>query len=77
MINFPVAGGTSGYLLGGTLAALILGSSWAGGLCITTVLIIQAVLFWQLKLIVLLFIGILRPVPSGCVEGWQQSRWHS
>jgi cobalt/nickel transport system permease protein len=45
MINFPVAGGTSSHLLGGTLAAIILGSPWAGILCIATVLIIQAVLF--------------------------------
>jgi cobalt/nickel transport system permease protein len=45
MINFPVAGGTSGHLLGGTLAAIILGSPWAGAICIATVLIIQAVLF--------------------------------
>ncbi|WP_414753019.1 energy-coupling factor ABC transporter permease [Anabaena sp. CCY 9910] len=45
MINFPVAGGTSGHLLGGTLAAIVLGSPWAGSLCIATVLIIQAVLF--------------------------------
>src|SRR4028118_2355075 len=45
MINFPVAGGTSGHLLGGTLAAVMLGSPWAGTLCITTVLIIQAILF--------------------------------
>ncbi|MBD2312206.1 energy-coupling factor ABC transporter permease [Desertifilum sp. FACHB-1129] len=45
MINFPVAGGTSGHLLGGTLAAIVLGSPWAGTLCITTVLLIQAVLF--------------------------------
>jgi cobalt/nickel transport system permease protein len=45
MINFPVAGGTSGHLLGGTLAAIILGSPWAGTLCISTVLIIQAILF--------------------------------
>lgn len=45
MINFPVAGGTSGHLLGGTLAAVILGSPWAATLCIATVLIIQAVLF--------------------------------
>lgn len=45
MINFPVAGGTSGHLLGGTLAAIVLGSPWAGALCIATVLIIQAVLF--------------------------------
>jgi cobalt/nickel transport system permease protein len=45
MINFPVAGGTSGHLLGGTLAAVVLGSPWGGMLCIATVLIIQAVLF--------------------------------
>ncbi|KOP22733.1 cobalt transporter [Hapalosiphon sp. MRB220] len=45
MINFPVAGGTSGHLLGGTLAAIILGNPWAGTICIATVLIIQAVLF--------------------------------
>jgi cobalt/nickel transport system permease protein len=45
MINFPVAGGTSGHLLGGTLAAIILGSPWSAMLCIATVLIIQAVLF--------------------------------
>ncbi|WP_339461274.1 energy-coupling factor ABC transporter permease [Nodularia spumigena] len=45
MVNFPVAGGTSGHLLGGTLAAIVLGSPWAGMLCIATVFIIQAVLF--------------------------------
>jgi cobalt/nickel transport system permease protein len=45
MINFPVAGGTSGHLLGGTLAAIVLGSPWGGTLSIATVLIIQAVLF--------------------------------
>lgn len=45
MINFPVAGGTSGHLLGGTLAAIVLGSPWAGALCSAIVLIIQAVLF--------------------------------
>jgi cobalt/nickel transport system permease protein len=45
MINFPVMGGTSGHLLGGTLAAVILGSPWAATICIATVLIIQAVLF--------------------------------
>jgi cobalt/nickel transport system permease protein len=45
MINFPVAGGTSGHLLGGALAAVVLGSPWAGALCSAVVLIIQAVLF--------------------------------
>ncbi|MBC5795278.1 MAG: energy-coupling factor ABC transporter permease [Sphaerospermopsis sp.] len=45
MINFPVAGGTSGHLCGGALAVIMLGSPWAAMLCIATVLIIQAVLF--------------------------------
>ena len=45
MVNFPVAGGTSGHLLGGALAAVVLGSPWAASICIATVLIIQAVLF--------------------------------
>lgn len=45
MINFPVAGGTSGHLLGGTLAAVVLGSPWAASLSIATVLLIQSVLF--------------------------------
>ena len=44
MINFPVAGGTSGHLLGGALAAILLGP-WAGTLVITAVLMIQALVF--------------------------------
>jgi cobalt/nickel transport system permease protein len=39
-----VAGGTSGHLLGGALAAILLGP-WAGMLTITSVLAIQALLF--------------------------------
>ncbi len=45
MINFPVAGGTSGHLLGGTLAAVILGNPWSASVSIATVLLIQAFLF--------------------------------
>ncbi len=44
MINFPIAEGTSGHLLGGALAALILGP-WEGLLVITAVLGIQAFMF--------------------------------
>ncbi|GBF80291.1 hypothetical protein AsFPU1_1692 [Aphanothece sacrum FPU1] len=44
MINFPIPGGTSGHLLGGTLAGILLGP-WAGTLVITVVFIVQAVLF--------------------------------
>lgn len=44
MINFPVAAGTSGHLLGGTLAAVLVGP-FTATLCITVVLIVQALLF--------------------------------
>ncbi len=36
MINFPVAGGTSGHLLGGALASVVLGSPWAATLAMST-----------------------------------------
>lgn len=44
MINFPVAAGTSGHLLGGALAAVLVGP-WLGALAVTVVLILQALLF--------------------------------
>jgi cobalt/nickel transport system permease protein len=44
MVNFPVAGGTSGHLVGGTLVAALLGPS-AAVVVVTTVLIIQCFLF--------------------------------
>lgn len=44
MINFPIPGGTSGHLLGGTLAGVLLGP-WAGSLVMIVVFIVQAALF--------------------------------
>lgn len=44
MLNFPVAGGTSGHLIGGTLAAILLGPS-AAVLVLAAVLIVQCLLF--------------------------------
>lgn len=44
MLNFPVASGTSGHLLGGVLAAVLVGP-WAGALCVTVVLFVQALMF--------------------------------
>ncbi|MCL4250982.1 MAG: PDGLE domain-containing protein [Anaerolineae bacterium] len=44
MINFPVAGGTSGHLLGGTLVAILLGP-WAAVLVMTSVIAVQGMLF--------------------------------
>jgi cobalt/nickel transport system permease protein len=44
MLNFPVGAGTSGHLLGGALAAILVGP-YTGALCISVVLLMQAVLF--------------------------------
>jgi cobalt/nickel transport system permease protein len=44
MVNFPIPGGTSGHLLGGTLAGALLGP-WAGSLVMAVVFIVQAVMF--------------------------------
>jgi len=44
MFNFPVIGGTSGHLLGGVLAAIMLGP-WAATLVMTAVVAVQAILF--------------------------------
>lgn len=44
MLNFPVAAGTSGHLLGGALAAILVGP-WTGILCIAVVLLMQGILF--------------------------------
>ena len=52
MINFPVAGGTSGHLLGGALAAIVLGP-WAGMLVMTAVIAVQALLLQDGGLLVM------------------------
>lgn len=52
MINFPIAGGTSGHLLGGALAAIVLGP-WAGMLVMTAVIAVQGLLFQDGGLLVM------------------------
>lgn len=44
MLNFPVAAGTSGHLVGAALAAILLGP-WTGTLVLTAVVTLQATLF--------------------------------
>jgi len=44
MLNFPVAGGTSGHFAGGALAAILLGP-WPALLVISAVLMVQALFF--------------------------------
>ncbi|HEX6255513.1 MAG TPA: energy-coupling factor ABC transporter permease [Euzebyales bacterium] len=44
MFNFPVAAGTTGHLLGGALAAVLLGPA-AGAVVVTVVVVVQALAF--------------------------------
>ena len=44
MVNFPVGAGTSGHLVGGALAAVLVGP-WTGVLCLAVVLLVQSLLF--------------------------------
>jgi cobalt/nickel transport system permease protein len=52
MINFPVAGGTSGHFIGAALAFIILGP-WLGLLTMTAVIALQALLFQDGGLVVM------------------------
>src|SRR5215218_1186642 len=44
MLNFPVASGTSGHLLGGALAAVLVGP-WTAVLCLSVVFMVQCLFF--------------------------------
>lgn len=52
MLNFPVAGGTSGHFLGGALASIVL-DPWAGILVMTAVIAVQGFLFQDGGLLVM------------------------
>lgn len=52
MLNFTVAGGTSGHLLGAALAAILLGP-WAAVIVMTSVVSVQALIFQDGGLLVL------------------------
>lgn len=44
MFNFPVASGTTGHLVGGCLAAILLGP-WVGSIVVAIVVLVQALVF--------------------------------
>ncbi len=44
MVNFPILPGVSGHLLGGALAAILVGP-YTGALCVSIVLVVQSLLF--------------------------------
>jgi cobalt/nickel transport system permease protein len=52
MLNFPVAGGTSGHFVGAALAAILLGP-WAAVLIMSSVLVVQCLIFQDGGLLVL------------------------
>lgn len=70
MITFPVAGGTSGHLLGAALAAVLLGP-WVACLAMTVVVAAQALLFADGGLTALganvLNMGVLGALAAGAV----------
>ena len=68
MMNFTVAGGTSGHLLGGALAAILLGP-WAGMIVLTSVLVVQALLFQDGGLVAL-GANILNMSIVAVLAGW-------
>ncbi|MGH7269270.1 MAG: energy-coupling factor ABC transporter permease, partial [Polyangiaceae bacterium] len=65
MLNFPVAGGTSGHLIGGVLAAVLLGPS-AAVIVLSSVLVMQCLVFGDGGLLALganiLNMGIIQPL---------------
>ena len=68
MMNFAVVGGTSGHLLGGALAAILLGP-WAGVLVITSVLAVQALVFQDGGLMAL-GANVFNMAIIGVLVGW-------
>ncbi|HBT20922.1 MAG TPA: cobalamin biosynthesis protein CbiM [Peptococcaceae bacterium] len=44
MVNFPIAGGTSGHLIGGVLAAVLFGP-WAAVIIMSVILVLQCLIF--------------------------------
>jgi len=68
MINFPIAAGTSGHLLGGALAVIVLGPR-LGLICLSVVVIIQSLLFADGGLSAL-GVNVLNMAIVTCATGW-------
>lgn len=68
MVNFPVGAGTSGHLLGGALAAVLVGPSTAL-LCLTVVVLVQCLLFADGG-VTALGVNVLLLGVVGVLAGW-------
>lgn len=73
MLNFPVAGGTSGHLLGSALVAILIGP-WAMIIVMACVIGVQAVLFQDGGLLVLGFNVVNMGMISGLI-GYAVYTW--
>jgi cobalt/nickel transport system permease protein len=77
MLNFPVAGGTSGHFVGAALAFIVLGP-WLGLLAMTAVIAVQALLFQDGGLLVMganiLVMGIVPGFVAYAVYGLGRGR---
>lgn len=73
MFNFPIAGGTSGHLLGGVLAAVVVGPM-AASIILACVLIVQCLLFQDGGLLAL-GANILNMAVAGTWAGWFVYHW--
>lgn len=72
MLNYPVASGTSGHLMGGALAAALVGP-WLGMLSVTVVLLVQSLAFADGGITALGTIVLLMAV-IGTLVGWAVTR---
>jgi cobalt/nickel transport system permease protein len=68
MVNFPVAAGTTGHLLGGALAAVLLGPAM-GAIVVTVVVMIQALAFADGGLTALGY-NVLNMAVVTAIGGW-------
>ena len=68
MLNFPVAAGTTGHLLGGALAAVLLGPG-LGMVAVTVVVVIQALLFADGGLVAM-GLNVFNMAVITSVSGW-------
>lgn len=74
MMNFPVQSGTSGHMMGGVLAAVLLGTPF-GVLALALVLAVQCVVFSDGGLAVLGANVLNMAVIGAGVGGWLAGRW--
>lgn len=68
MLNFPVAAGTTGHLMGGALAAILLGP-WLGIVAVTVVVVIQALLFADGGLVAM-GLNVVNIAVLTAISGW-------